>query len=157
MIGDEPCPCQSGRAFSDCCELLMSGERPAETAKALMRSRYTAYVKGDAEYLIKSWHPSTRPAHIDPDMVPDWCSLVIKTAIGGGVDDTEGQVEFIATARARNRVVTLHEVSNFAKVDGRWLYVDGDVVERDGTVAKVGRNSPCPCGSGKKFKKCCGP
>lgn len=152
----ELCPCRSGKIFAACCGPLLTGEKEAETAESLMRSRYTAYVKRDVEYLLQTWHPSTRPGRLDPGSIPDWCNLVVKKAEDEGRDGKRGLVEFIAVAHAGHKSFTMHEISHFLKEDGRWLYVNGDIIEPEKALGKVGRNDPCPCGSGKKFKKCCG-
>jgi SEC-C motif-containing protein len=140
---------------------VLSGPKKAATAEALMRSRYSAYVMGDIAYLLLTWHSSTRPPAIDPDTIPDWCGLDIIRTDKGQVDDDEGIVEFKATALSHGRILTLHEVSRFVQEAGQWLYVSGDVIgdsSQEGRITeKVGRNCLCPCGSGKKFKKCCGP
>lgn len=154
------CPCKSGKLYSECCGAVLSGQI-ATTAVSLMRSRYSAYVAGDIAYLLKTWHPSTRPHSIEAGTIPSWCGLkIIRTENGQGNDD-EGVVEFIATALAQGKIVQLHEASHFVKEAGQWLYVSGDMIEDLPQVGseekKAGRNSLCPCGSGKKFKKCCGP
>lgn len=126
-----------------------------------MRSRYTAYVVHETDYLLKSWHPLTRPSGIDPETVPEWCKLHIIRTDAGSEQDEQGMVEFRATALSGTKVITLHEISRFVKEDDRWFYVDGDVLDNTPSAAaplqKTGRNAPCPCGSGKKYKKCCGP
>lgn len=75
------------------------------------------------------------------------------------VEELGGVVEFIATGIKQQQTVKLHEISRFVKVGGSWLYVDGDIQQGnpwpDSGKAKIGRNGPCPCGSGRKFKKCC--
>jgi SEC-C motif domain protein len=156
------CPCQSSENFSDCCEPIISGKKTAETAEALMRSRYSAYTFNNVHYLLKTWHHSTRPEFkdFDSENITKWISLVVKKVEGGERSDIRGKVEFIAAAKAMGSITTLHEISNFIKEDGLWFYVDGDILEPDGggnnkNNTKVGRNAPCPCGSGKKFKKCC--
>ncbi|MDO9043320.1 MAG: YchJ family metal-binding protein [Desulfocapsaceae bacterium] len=160
MTNTSICPCNSGRPYAECCEPFFSGDRLACTAEALMRSRYTAYVVRDIAYLLKSWHPSTRPDTIDPASIPEWHDLNIIRTEKGLETDSEGVVEFQAAAFFRKKVCQLHEVSRFVKENDQWLYVDGDIkndslpVERRGP--KIGRNDPCHCGSGKKFKKCCG-
>jgi SEC-C motif-containing protein len=125
-----------------------------------MRSRYSAYVVGDIPYVLNTWHASTRPSAIDPATLPNWCSLEIIRTEKGQADDDEGLVEFNAKAFSLHKTIELHEVSRFIKVAGQWLYVSGDVRgSRRGAgheTEKVGRNVPCPCGSGKKFKRCCG-
>lgn len=155
------CHCNSGRPYAECCEPLLSGDHAALTAEALMRSRYTAYVVRDIAYLLRSWHPSTRPDKIDPAAILEWRGLHIVSTEKGMEGDDEGVVEFKATSFSQKNPWELHEVSRFVKEDGQWLYVDGDIKNDPPPVAKrtpkVGRNDPCHCGSGKKFKKCCGP
>lgn len=157
---DRPCPCCSGAFYGQCCQGVLSGLKQADTAEALMRSRYCAYVTGDGAYVRRTWHPSTRPAAVDIETTTPWCGLDILRTEQGRAEDEVGLVEFRATARTPRQTTVLHEVSRFAKVDGQWLYVDGDMVAADRvagpSAGKVGRNAPCPCGSGRKFKKCCG-
>lgn len=131
----------------------------AITAEALMRSRYTAYVVKNVDYLLKTWHPSTKPANIDLGTIPKWNGLHIVSTEAGDESDSYGTVEFKATALSQGKIFRLHEKSRFVKEHGRWLYVDGDIKDDrppNTRVKKIGRNEPCPCGSGKKFKKCCG-
>jgi SEC-C motif-containing protein len=157
MAAPEICPCGSGRSFSACCQPLLEGRISPGSATELMRSRYTAYVVRDVAYILRTWHPSTRPSHIDPCTIPAWNGLQI---IYADVEDKAGRatIEFKAKATARGRMLLLHEISRFVRENGQWLYVDGDVRESaDKAADKPGRNSPCPCGSGRKFKKCCGP
>ena len=124
----------------------------AVSAEALMRSRYSAYVMKNTGYISATWHASTRPAGLDltTDDTP-WQRLAILATQGGGAGDHTGYVEFAAWFAGGQ----LHERSRFVKEDGCWLYVDGDLLPPV-AEAKAGRNAPCPCGSGKKFKKCCG-
>ncbi len=153
------CPCNSGEPYSDCCEPFLAGDNNAITAEALMRSRYTAYVVHDTKYLLKTWHFSTRPANIDPATIPEWYGLHIVNTEAGSATDNEGVVEFKAKSLSQKKVWHLHEISRFVKEDNQWFYVDGDIKGDSPPVTrniKVGRNEPCPCGSGKKFKKCCG-
>lgn len=160
MTASATCHCHSGRPYAECCGPLLSGDRIANTAEALMRSRYSAYVVRDIAYLLRSWHSTTRPAGIDPAAIPEWLGLQIVRTEKGLTTDHEGVVEFEATACAGEKVWRLHEVSRFVQEDGQWFYVDGDLKNDFPAVksrgAKVGRNDPCPCGSGRKFKKCCG-
>jgi len=119
----DPCPCGGG-TFGTCCGPVLDGSRPAATAVALMRSRYTAFAVGDVAYLLRSWHRSTRPPtlELDDDLV--WRRLVVLGVEAGGPWDDEGVVEFVAqytSGLARGR---LHERSRFVRVDG-WQYVDG--------------------------------
>lgn len=159
MSSNEACPCNSGNSYSSCCEPLISGKRTAMTAEVLMRSRYTAYVVKDVDYLLKTWHSSTRPASIDFRAVPQWTSLHIVSKEAGNESDSNGTVEFKATSLSQSKIILLHEKSRFVKERDQWLYVDGDIKgdwPPNVRSEKVGRNQPCPCGSGKKFKKCCG-
>jgi SEC-C motif-containing protein len=160
----QTCPCGSGQSFSDCCEPVISGTRAAATAEALMRARYSAYASGRLEFLGESLHPEHRKDY-DPEATrrwardSSWLSLEIRSTDGGGVDDQEGRVEFVASYREKGAIHRHHEVSQFLKLDGTWYFVDGTLQKPETqtrVVPKVGRNDPCPCGSGKKFKKCCG-
>ena len=122
----DPCPCGSGDRFDGCCRPILHGA-PAPTAEKLMRSRYTAFVVGDARHLADSWHPRTRPAAIDLDPDLRWIGLEILAAEDGLAGDTSGTVEFRAHWRAGRERGTLHEKSRFTSRAGRWWYVDGDV------------------------------
>ncbi|MDY6995888.1 MAG: YchJ family metal-binding protein [Actinomycetota bacterium] len=122
MRTDAPCPCGSGAAFGECCQPLHLGERQAQTAEELMRSRYTGYVVGDTDYVWRTWHPRTRPDEVSAGAVT-WQRLEIVDQAGGGPDDDTGEVEF----RARHRAGVLHERSRFARRAGRWFYLDGDI------------------------------
>lgn len=123
-----PCPCGTGRAYRDCCGRFHAGE-PAPDAEALMRSRYSAFVRGDAAYLRASWDPATCPADPLPDEAAgqrcQWLGLSVKQH--RRIDETHAEVEFIARYRVGGgSAVRLHELSRFVHRDGRWWYVDGD-------------------------------
>jgi len=156
MSALKKCPCGSGKSYQECCGAILAGQRRAETAEELMRSRYTANARQDAEYLMASWHPSTRPQGLSLDGY-NWYELNILARAEGGVDDEQGMVEFRALYRKENMQGVLHERSRFCRGEqGEWLYLDGEIVESNfRRAAKSGRNAPCPCGSGKKYKKCC--
>jgi SEC-C motif-containing protein len=98
----------------------------ARTAEQLMRSRYAAYARGDAAYLLATWHPRTRPDSLDLDPVPEWGRLEVLERQGGSEGDQHGMVEFRAHFRHDNRSGQLHERSRFSRRGGRWVYVDGD-------------------------------
>ena len=152
MQPEQRCPCGSNKSYDECCAPLHRGEHLAPTAEALMRSRFSAYVMKNAGYITTTWHASTRPAGLDLSVDDTrWQRLAILATENGGEDDVAGFVEFVAWFPGGQ----LHERSRFVKEDGRWLYVDGEILPPVSEV-KVGRNDPCPCGSGKKFKKCCG-
>jgi SEC-C motif-containing protein len=89
-----------------------------------MRSRYSAYVVGDARYLLESWHPSTRPVTLELDPSQRWFGLQIVRAVDGGMLDTTGTVEFIARSTLAGQVGEQHEVSRFVRSDSRWVYLD---------------------------------
>ncbi|MGE2734058.1 YchJ family protein [Mycolicibacterium vaccae] len=125
MRSDQPCPCGSSAAYGQCCQPLHLGMAQAQTAEQLMRSRYSAYVVGDAAYVWRTWHPRTRPPEVDDDMTVTWTRLEIVDRVAGGPDDDTGEVEF----RAHHRHGALHERSRFARRAGRWFYVDGDILD----------------------------
>ena len=133
---DARCPCLSGETYGACCGRFhagLAGSGPdavrAPTAEALMRSRYAAFAVGDADYLLATWHPSTRPAELDLDDDVTWRRLDVGATSAGGPLDRTGVVEFVAhfrSAETRERG-SLHEVSSFVREGGRWFYVDGDL------------------------------
>ncbi|MDT8375119.1 MAG: YchJ family metal-binding protein [Mariprofundaceae bacterium] len=143
------CPCGSGKALAKCCGRYLDGEA-APTCEALMRSRYSAYVLENRDYLRQTWHPDTCPEHLGGTALK-WIALEIVDTEQGRKDDSEGKVSFIASFCDGSKGRRLHETSRFVRFEGRWVYLDGDC-----RVIDIGRNDPCPCGSGKKFKKCCG-
>lgn len=120
-----PCPCGSRRTLQACCAPLLAGE-PAPTAEALMRSRYTAYVLEDEAYLLATWHPTTRPERVKATAGLRWTGLRV-VAAGGGPEDREGVVEFVASFRERGRPGELRERSRFLRENGRWYYLDGEL------------------------------
>ena len=158
------CYCGSGRDYSDCCEPIITGAKPAATAEAMKRARYSAYVVGDAAFLGESLHPGHREDWDEAatrrwSEQSEWLGLEIRAREAGGEGDTEGMVEFIANYRENGLPRQHHERSRFRKHGKQWYYVDGQMPKpetRRNEGPKVGRNDPCPCGSGKKYKKCCG-
>ena len=141
------CPC-GGTDFETCCGPRLSGVKPAETAEALMRSRYTAFARGDVTYLRTTQLAPTRSQTWEE--TEKWTKSV--AWVGLKIVGTEqGAVEFIASYLEGGAVHGLHERSTFKRVDGKWIYDSG---KPDVTVTKVERNAPCPCGSGRKFKAC---
>ncbi len=160
-MSEKPCPCQSGQIYAQCCETYISGDKAAPTALALMRSRYTAYTQENRDYLLATWDPDTVPIDLTfKGNTVEWTGLEILSHSAGPTHDTQGRVEFQAHFRSGNQTSRMRENSRFRKVDDRWLYIDGEVDRAPNktvsTQTKVGRNEPCPCGSGKKFKRCCG-
>ncbi|MCD2441896.1 SEC-C domain-containing protein [Agromyces sp. SYSU K20354] len=121
------CPCLSGEVFGACCGPFLGGSVHAPTAVQLMRSRYSAFVVGDAGYLLATWHPSTRPTALETDASLHWYRLDIVRTERGGPLDISGVVEFVARYRTEGDRGELHETSRFAREGRRWYYVDGDV------------------------------
>ncbi|MFY1614976.1 YchJ family protein [Micromonospora sp. WMMD736] len=120
------CPCGTGRAYADCCAPVHGGTTEASTAEALMRSRFSAFARGDTAYLLHSWHSSTRPERLELDPTQRWTRLEIVETERGGLLDAAGTVTFHAHYRSAGRPGTLTERSRFVREDGRWVYVDGD-------------------------------
>lgn len=120
MLG---CPCLSGLPYSECCGPAHSGQSPAPTAERLMRSRYSAFALDLPDYLLASWHPSTRPATLELDSDVRWYRLDILSRTRGGMLDTTGTVEFTAHYRSGPERGSQHENSSFVKENGLWLYV----------------------------------
>ena len=126
-----------------------------------MRSRYVASVRGDIDYIARTLAPESRASFDAPaarawSLGADWRGLKILATEQGQVGDSLGVVEFVATYRQDGRIVEHRERSRFRRGDlGEWLFVEG-TASGGAAAAKAGRNDPCPCGSGRKFKKCCG-
>lgn len=127
-----------------------------------MRSRYTAYTRADIAYLARTYAPETR-SDFDLATARDWATrstwrgLNIVATSQGDIADSEGTVEFVASYEQSGVAREHRELSRFRKTDaGEWFFVDGVAPASSRAVAKVGRNDPCPCGSGRKYKKCCG-
>ncbi len=155
------CPCGSALSYEACCEPIILGATPAATPEALMRSRYTAFSRQALAHLKESLHPDSRADYDEAGAQrwaedSEWLQLEVVDSSG---DEEEGQVEFIATYRRKGVKHVHHENAHFVRHKDRWYYMDGDMVT-PGTVRRegprVGRNDPCLCGSGKKYKKCCG-
>ncbi|MBC7907383.1 MAG: SEC-C domain-containing protein [Rhodospirillaceae bacterium] len=156
------CPCNSGRSLDECCGPILAGT-PAPTAEALMRSRYTAFLTGQSDYLDRTLAAEKRE-EVDQAEVAATAQeakgegVEIRAVTGGGEGDDTGTVEYVARFHMRGQKIAHHELANFRRDDGGWVYVDGEMNPQSGPrqVTKVGRNDPCPCGSGAKYKKCCG-
>lgn len=121
------CPCGSTHNYIDCCARYVEGHEPAPTAEALMRSRYTAYTLLREDYLLATWHASTRPSALGlaEDVQTKWISLEVKRH--EQQDAEHAKVEFVARYKMNGRAYRLHEVSRFVRENGRWFYVDGEV------------------------------
>ena len=163
----EYCPCGSNLTYEDCCGALHQGRARATTALALMRSRYAAFARQDMDYLLKTQDPASRDG-FDADGTADWNQDVVWKELrilgckAGGEKDEKGRVEFQAYYEKDGQPGVVHEQSRFVKKNGRWYYLYSkteQAVESDPEIKarpKAGRNEPCPCGSGLKFKRCCG-
>ena len=156
------CPCGSGLNYSNCCQPYISGKVKAPTAEALMRSRYTAYVEHAVDYILQTCVQHGKK-EIDETSTRDWSEkskwlgLTIISTEKGSATDTKGTVEFKAEYERDGMKEIHHEHAKFKKVKDEWLYEEGSVTPQTMVRAspKVGRNDPCPCGSGKKYKQCC--
>ena len=121
------CPCGSPKTLTDCCARCVDNSQPAPNAEALMRSRYTAYTLQREDYLLATWHPSTRPLALGlaEDTSTKWLGLEVKRHQQQDAD--HAIVEFVARYKMNGRAHRLHEVSRFVREDGRWFYVDGEI------------------------------
>lgn len=170
------CPCGSGLEFTNCCEPILNEKILAPTAEKLMRARYSAFTLANVAFLKKTLAPESLH-DFDSKATEEWAKnskwkgLEIISTKKGTADDNRGMVEFVATYEFEGQGIEHHEVSQFRKTpEGRWYFVEGEShTHKEGeghhhhhqeTVVraepKVGRNDPCPCGSGKKYKKCHG-
>jgi SEC-C motif domain protein len=156
-----PCSCHSGKQYTECCEPFISGKSLPKTPEQLMRSRYSAYAAINIDYIARTmrgpaakdfnkWEAENWARQIE------WLGLEI---IDTGIQDNDGFVEFIAKYAENGTPGQRHEHSEFHRKDGKWYYVNGKNPSGSTPIYsehKAGRNDPCPCKSGKKFKKCCG-
>lgn len=121
------CPCGSGATYDACCGRLHRGAARATTAEELMRSRFAAFARGEAGYLVRTWHPRTRPDELALAAGLTWTRLEITEVVAGGATDDTGVVAFAAHWRdATGGVGVLVERSRFARRAGHWLYLDGE-------------------------------
>ncbi|KRC09949.1 hypothetical protein ASE11_21555 [Hydrogenophaga sp. Root209] len=120
------CACGRGAAFDACCGRYLGTDVPAPDAESLMRSRYTAFVRGDAAHLRATWHASTRPTSLEVDADVKWLGLEVKQH--KPIDSAHAEVEFVARSRVQGRGQRLHERSRFVREDGQWFYLDGDIL-----------------------------
>ncbi len=163
MKNDELCPCHSGKKFGECCGPVLSGDRKAQTAAELMRARYSAYAVCDVDFLYNSSGPEVRKEFSRENIEEwsksaSWQGMEILAEDKGGPDDDEGHVAFVAHYSAKGQACEHRETSYFKRIDGEWRFIDGQIESEPyrREAPKIGRNDPCPCGSGKKYKKCCG-
>jgi SEC-C motif-containing protein len=157
-------PFQDTAALEAYCQPFLEQRTRPQTAADLMASRYVAYSKSAIDYLFATHDPKTR-AQADRKAIETWAKnaawqgLEIVSTERGGVEDNDGTVEFIARYELDGKQHEHHELATFRRIDGQWFFVDGAFVGRQPVrrdEAKQSRNELCRCGSGKKYKKCCG-
>jgi SEC-C motif-containing protein len=157
------CPCGSETSYEEHCGPVIEGTSPAETPEALMRARYTAYVKVEVDFLLASLHPDGSGG-VDRDSTrawaenSEWHGLEVLGTKHGGPEDQTGEVEFVAKYTLQGEPQRHHEKASFRRHNGKWLYLDGEDIHPPPVVGprvRIGRNDECLCGSGKKYKKCC--
>ncbi|WP_371185352.1 YchJ family protein [Thalassotalea maritima] len=153
------CPCGSNRPFSECCSPIIDGLLKPNHSEALMRSRYTAYVLGNAQYVADTY-ASSKQADNSVDDISDWMKQTkwLKLEVIATEEDnhaTQQYVEFKAYYLHQSELCVMHEKSRFVIESEHWRYIDGDIIEHN-VIKKIGRNEDCPCLSGKKLKRCCG-
>lgn len=158
------CPCGSTSAYTACCEPRIRGTAAIETAEHLMRARYSAFAKQEVDFIVATVLPEQRKK-IDRTTIEQWSKhstwkgFEIVGKDGGGPSDEEGHVEFIAKYALGTVEQEHREKSHFVKREGRWYFDPARSKQPElepARKATAGRNDPCPCGSGQKFKKCCG-
>lgn len=163
-MATDPCPCGTRKPYAECCEPFIRGLAAPGTAVDLMRSRYTAFARHEIDYLMKTLSPARKKDIVRKEVEEwskntDWAGLEILSSEMGGPGDETGRIEFKAKFREDGEEKEHHELATFLRIDGRWVFEDGrpppsKPVRHEGP--RVGRNDPCPCGSGKKYKKCHG-
>ena len=158
------CICGKGESLETCCGPALNGTAWPETAEGLMRARYSAYATGNVDFVLKSHDPATA-GEIDRKNTEtwsknsQWLGLEILSTEKGAATDEEGIVEFLAKYKLGNVMVPHRERAEFKKINGKWYFMDGKELNAPPARhegPRIGRNDPCPCGSGKKYKKCCG-
>lgn len=167
-LAQDICPCRASapekRAFSDCCGPYLARAKAPPTAEALMRSRYSAFVRADVDYLFDTLADDQRTdfdrtATTDWAQKSEWLGLEILGVEQGGEQDRTGEVSFVAHFSRDGKKLSHKERSEFRRDgEGYWRFakelpLKGETIVRG---PQPGRNDPCPCGSGKKYKKCCG-
>ena len=147
------CPCQSTQPYTDCCEPFHKGTALPETAEQLMRSRYAAYTQVNIPYIVATTVPSQQPL-LDQAAMEEWGKSTQWAGLNivahkPNISKIHSTVEFNAFFQTEEGMKAHHELSLFVKIDGHWYFVDP-------TVPLPSQKQPCVCGSGKKFKHCCG-
>jgi SEC-C motif-containing protein len=152
------CPCGSNKIYDECCGIYIEYRNKPETPEKLMRSRYTAYTQANVDYIQKTMKKPALNA-FDATSAKQWASTVQwlgLEVVNSATDKAKGWVEFIAYFSEQGKNNCIHEISEFFQENGQWYYVDGKQKNtKPDTKMKMGRNDPCACGSGKKYKVCC--
>jgi SEC-C motif domain protein len=157
------CPCGNEIPVKDCCLTIIEGKRDPATAEELLRARYTAFTRGDVDFILETHHSSTHD-QVSREEIEDWSKnsvwhgLKIVQKEAGTSEDQKGSIIFAAHYEAEGKSQEHWEKSFFEKENGKWRFLDAQGVQVGPfrrSEPKVGRNDPCSCGSGKKFKKCC--
>lgn len=156
----QPCPCGKELSYQQCCSQFIDGSTLPQTPEELMRSRYTAYTQANIDYIVKTML-SPAADDFDPASAKEFakrCEWLKLEIFETSQQNTIGFVEFLAHFSQNKKRHVIHEKSEFHLMDGKWYYVDGTTPPRHMpvTVSHIGRNESCLCGSGKKYKKCCG-
>src|SRR4026208_368592 len=159
----QTCPCGSGATFAECCEPIINGTRESQTAEELMRARYSAFVMGAIDFIVASTHSRTRK-EIDLPFIREWSETStwrgLEILEAKDVNENKAFVSFEARFTNQEGEAQLHrEKSLFERENGQWKFVTGDELKNATVRYEIpppGRNDPCPCGSGRKYKKCHG-
>ena len=159
---DKLCPCCSGAPFAACCEQIINGERESQSAEELMRARYSAFATGAIDFVVASTHSRTR-SEIDIPYIREWSQTstwrglqIFDTKL---IDENKAYVSFEALFTKAGKDQSHREKGEFEREHGKWRFVTGEELKNPTVryeTPRTGRNEPCPCGSGRKYKKCCG-
>lgn len=159
---EKNCFCGTKLEYKGCCGAIHSGERKANTAEELMRSRYSAFVLASIDYILDTYSGKTRPVDQREEILHwsqsvEWLGLKVISIDKGCENDSVGWVEFKADFIEEGQKQIMHEKSFFQKENGVWVYVSGENLKNNKTDTQnlPNRNDLCFCGSGKKYKKCC--
>ncbi len=158
----QPCPCGFDAAFRDCCEQIINGTRESQSATELLRARYSAFATGAIDFIISTTHTRTR-REVDPASIREWSETSIWHGLhlldSKDVDEDTTYISFEAHFSQNGKDVHHRETSLFERDHGKWMFVTGTEMKNPTVryeTARPGRNDPCPCQSGRKYKKCCG-
>jgi SEC-C motif domain protein len=164
MSANTNCPCGSGQSAEACCVPVIKGKRLAATAEELLRARYTAFTRGEVDFIVETHHSKTR-SEVKREEIEDWSKnsewhgLKIVQSEAGKAGDSSGTIVFCAEFTTQGKRNEHWEQALFEKEGKEWRFLDARGVKQEPfkrEEPKVGRNDPCTCGSGKKSKKCCG-